>query len=413
MKKLLLIISLACISNISVFSIENPQVNCLNNNFDIKSNPYFYNEFLENQKFTEEYIESNKLLSDKEYIIPVVFHVFGTDFAGTTVTETTIINSLEHTNKDFFGLNADFLKSDPHFEEVRGKLNIKFKLAKIDPDGNPTNGIVFYEPESMGLANNNNQVDNFISSIAWDNYSYMNVYITLELTGDGVENLSGFAYYPHTGMSNQGLARVVYNGRYLFGNTNEKFASVLSHEFGHWLNLMHTFEGGCTYPNDHVDDTPPVDNLAMGCGAENCETKPINAENFMDYNWTCYSMFTAGQIERVEAALQLPSRVTLWQESNLTKVGLLPGSNVKLFKEEIKVFPNPTDNGIINISNSSENVIINQINICDSFGRTIMELNNLNTLNSIDVSKLADGFYILQINSNQGMFIKKLIIQKK
>ncbi len=414
MKKILLIIfTFLGAGNFIIANDINNEVNCLNKNDLIQTSLNYQKEFLENQKFIDEFLKSKRILNEQKYIIPVVFHVFGTDFAGTTVTESTIINSLEHTNNDFNGLNKDFLTSDPNFEGVRGEMDIQFKLPKLDPDGNPTNGVIFYEEENMGLSKDNNEVNNFISSIAWDNFSYMNVYITLELNGDGVENLSGFAYYPNNGMSNQGVARVVYNGRYLLGNTNDKFASVLSHEFGHWLNLLHTFEGGCSYPNDYVEDTPPVDASMMGCVADNCENSPINGENFMDYNWSCYAMFTLGQIERMKAALQLPSRKSLWQENNLIKVGLEEGGNVKNSKNAISIFPNPTDTGEINISSNLNNFIVNEIIILDSNGRIVMNLKNNNNLKNIDLKNLTDGFYLLQINCNQGLYTKKLIINKK
>ncbi|SCV74867.1 BQ2448_7896 [Microbotryum intermedium] len=30
---------------------------------------------------------------------------------------------------------------------------------------------------------------------------------------------------------------------------------VAAHELEHWLGLFHTFDGGCSYPNDHIHDT--------------------------------------------------------------------------------------------------------------------------------------------------------------
>ncbi len=58
-----------------------------------------------------------------------------------------------------------------------------------------------------------------------------------------------------TSMTMENLARVVYNGSYIGNNTNENFRRVLTHEFGHFMGLHHT---GCTYPNDGIEDTPPV-----------------------------------------------------------------------------------------------------------------------------------------------------------
>ena len=37
------------------------------------------------------------------------------------------------------------------------------------------------------------------------------------------------------------------------------------HEVGHWLNLEHTFYGGCNAKGDFVDDTPPERTPTSGC----------------------------------------------------------------------------------------------------------------------------------------------------
>lgn len=268
--------------------------------------------------------------SGEEIIIPVVFHVYGTDFAGKTVTTPKIITALDKVNEDFHGLNDDFDTVDPFFTSLRGTTNIIFKLAQIDPNGNPTEGVT-YHAEQSGFGNGSGY-DSQIQADAWDNTKYCNVYIQLDLYNNNQLNNSGVAWLPNQYMSDNNLARIVYNGRYLHGNTNKEFASTLSHEFGHWLNLHHTFRGGCRRPNekrcdttgDLVCDTPQTRG-DDGCGtATNCVKLRINTENFMDYSgaFGCYKMFTLGQIDRMEAALQHSARITLWQPSNLTATGL-------------------------------------------------------------------------------------------
>lgn len=396
----------------NAFADEKALMNCINHNEMINRNPEAKIEYERLEKFTQEYIKSGKVTEEKNYVIPVVVHVFGTDFAGKEVNLEIIKAALEHTNKDFQGLNSDYETSDPAFDDVKSKLNIRFELAKKDPDGNPTEGVTFHDAAS-GLAIEDSKSGKIIKEVAWDNYSYMNIYIVLDLNGDGVMTNSGYAYYPNNGMSSSGTARVVYNGRYLFGNTNPKFASTLTHEFGHWLNLIHTFEGGCTYPNDYVEDTPPVDKPYMGCPSFNCENNPTNAENFMDYNSQCYTMYTHGQVDRMKAALEFNSRISLWQEENLTKVGLSGGNNVEEFSDDIIIYPNPINNGIFSINNYNKNLVLSEINIYDMLGSKVDLTNKISTFNSIDVSNLESGVYIIYINTNYGIITKKMLIQKK
>lgn len=263
------------------------------------------------------------------YVIPVVFHVYGTVFSGKVVNDNTIITALQKVNDDYHGLNDDWNSVDPYFQPIRSTFNVTFKLAKKDPNGNATTGIV-YHPVKNGYGNTN--VDSQIAADAWDNYKYCNVYIQSELYADGDIYQSGVAWYPDVNMSNANTARIVYNGQYLYGNTDKEFASTLSHEFGHWMNLRHTFIDGCRRPNesrcsttgDLVCDTPQATSNDACSTQTNCVGKRVNVENYMGYAGArgCYKMFTAGQVARMDAAAQHAARITLWQAGNLTATGV-------------------------------------------------------------------------------------------
>jgi hypothetical protein len=122
----------------------------------------------------------------------------------------------------------------------------------------------------------------------------------------------GWAYYPSITETNQVyLDGIVldwetlpgvsdrYEGAYDLGET-------LTHEAGHWLNLAHTFDGGCKDPGDFVDDTPAQATPTSGCpeGKDTCPAPGLDPiHNYMDYSFdSCYTEFTAGQTQRARDA---------------------------------------------------------------------------------------------------------------
>ncbi|GAA4272237.1 M43 family zinc metalloprotease [Aquimarina gracilis] len=364
-----------------VFSQKNElKISCKTSEVNTRyfeNNKASYDEYKDFNTFSKNYYQKN---STQSYEIPVVFHVYGTTFNGKTVNNALIEKALNDLNKDFQGLNDDFQTVNSRFFNIKETLDITFRLAKKDPNGNETTGVIYHDVK--GGYGNDSSSDPEIMMDAWDNYRYMNVYIQNDLYDDNVTNNSGVAWYPNSSMSDNNLARVVYNGAYIGTNTDKEFASTLTHEFAHWLNLIHTFEGGCN-GTDEVDDTPVENGLHdIRCSeGTNCNGNYVNNENYMGYNGAsgCYKMFTTGQVTRMLAALQHPSRITLWQNQNLIDTGL-------------KIPPSENLPPRITINNSTDN---NSFEEGESFtlNTTVEDSNGMDDIDRVE-------FYIGDVLAN-------------
>lgn len=384
-----------------------------------------------NEQFTKKFIgtdhSGNAGKRATQYTIPCVFHVYGAKQGGKDVTQAVIESALkEWANKDFTGKNDDFGTVHTKFSPIKDTISITFALAKKDPSGNTTTGIVMH-PVQKGFANATGY-DDKIQADAWDNYSYMNFYIMNDLYADGNLNNSGSSTPPITSISDMKLARVVYNGAFLGTNTVKEFASVITHEVGHFFNLMHTFDQGCkSVTNDNVDDTPPEDyDAKTPCHTSstanaplNCNGDLLNVENYMDYVGPngCYKMFTKGQVARMKAALELPSRKPLWQKANLIKTGLLNGS-VGMSEEgdafQTAIYPNPSSR-IFNIELTTREPKILQITITNLIGNTVFtdgsETVNGEIVKQIDLSFLSNGIYFVSVKGVESQQVFKIVKQ--
>lgn len=275
----------------------------------------------------------------KSYTIPVVFHVLHTgQSVGSVpnVSDAVLINAIDQVNKDFQRKGSDTSSIDPIFEPLYINSRIHFALAKKDPDGNCTNGIVRHYDENTQWSQTNlyNYIYSTVGTSNWRSSSYLNVYIVDaiipagEVAGGGT--IVGYTYIPGTS-PNIGSDAIVYDGNFLSGINSIR---SLSHEIGHWLGLSHTFGGsnsaGVVCGNDDIDDTPATAGFYSTCPNyltlnDSCSpgTRP-NMQNIMDYSG-CPKMFTQGQIEKMHSVLEssVANRDSLVGVANLIKTGIL------------------------------------------------------------------------------------------
>jgi hypothetical protein len=217
--------------------------------------------------------------------VPVYFHVV-TDGAKGAVTNTQIQAQMDVLNNTFAG------------GEGGAKSGFTFTLAGVDRTNNAawfyTNpGGTDEHTMKQTLKRGGNNALNLYSTTAGDYLGW--AYLPDITTKPGQAYLDGvvFDWESMPGTS------TTYAGRYDQGET-------VTHEVGHWLNLEHTFFGGCSAKGDFVDDTPAEKTPTSGCpaGKDTC-TKPglDPIHNYMDYSYdSCYTEFTPGQVQRMRDA---------------------------------------------------------------------------------------------------------------
>ena len=269
------------------------------------------------------------------YIIPVVFHVIHMN-GDENVSDDQLFDAIKNLNEQYNKRNADTSLTIAAFKGIAANVEIEFRLAKLDPDGNCTNGITRHYSPTSAIG------DHSVKSVVhWPREKYLNVYVCKSATS----GMAGHALMPPVADTLPDWDGIVMSHDYVgtIGTSQWTHRTVLSHEVGHYLNLYHIWggnnvpgfyyltvasSGNCAY-DDEVADTPNTIGW-QSCSISGSSCGGLdNVQNFMDYSY-CSTMFTEGQKQRMHAALNSPiaQRNNLWQEQNLIETGVLGTGNL-------------------------------------------------------------------------------------
>ena len=341
----------------------------------------------------------NGWVADEEEVLtlPVVFHVLIDEFNKDKrdeweeyVPDQQFKDQVDTLNVHFRHQNKNKSEILPSFRALGADTKIEFGLAKRDPDGLPTDGIlrggeeIGFIPAEYASPRAPNLWEILPSlptwSPIWDPERYLNIYVLPQANTGGfggagifpVGSLDGLATSVHVeegrgiGAVNDEPPIVVLNTTGVSGELNEAVGAIekgylLVHEIGHFLSLWHTFgdsdkcnflDDDLTIPNprtdDYCDDTP-YHRIPQGKGGEYAliacnkitEDNPLSTtcgsldmvQNYMNYsNSSCYRQFSPCQKERMRTVLN-----ESYQRKGLTNSSLALTAPVASGTDNLKV----------------------------------------------------------------------------
>jgi len=365
------------------------------------------------------------------FIIPVVVHVIHNG-GPENLSDADIQSQIPVLNEDF-GRTGRGYNSSPLGEDAK----IRFALATIDPNGNPTTGIEHIKSSYTNMNSDSEMLTKNLS--VWDRTRYMNIWVVKSLdqvtsAGDEI----GYAYLSSDVqfLQDPNADGLVVSYKYFGRNTpynpaSYQFGRTTTHETGHYFNLLHTWglDGpgldGCTDGNDDVDDTPPCEyayySKYNGTISDTCDD-PVQCDNnlrlisdYMDYSVDrCMNIFTKGQITRMRQSI-LTDRASLVSYENMVATGL---ENLYLqynppVVDALDITPNPC-NGTFYLYPDFVQNENSELYIFDQLGRIVKHfiINLKKEKTAVEITNAASGMYNLILITPSQIYKQKLILQR-
>lgn len=322
--------------------------------------------------------------------IPVAFHVLyyqsGLGVVGQ-VDDATLIEQIDVLNGAFAATGVQFI------------------LTNIDRTESQ---------EWCKLCFNSPAEEECKEALSIDPATTLNIY-----TGELAGKLLGWSWFPWDFPEDDTMHGVVMHFQTLPGGNFFPYhlGDTAAHEVGHYLGLYHTFQGGCTLPNDYCDDTPMEAEGAYRCpvGQDSCPSDPglDPITNYMDStDDLCMVEFTPQQTLRMELNVEV-YRPTLLLGTTTPAWGLPEQATTA----QLSIAPNPFNPRTeISFTLVSETQV--RLDIFDLAGRQVSPLVD-QTLAAgdhcipFDGQGLASGVYLLRFATGEGQELRERMVLLK
>jgi hypothetical protein len=380
-------------------------------NIQKASSPSFGRQLLEIESFIREQqtrnFRTNSDNAQPVILIPVVVHVLYNN-ASQNISDEQVRSQINALNRDFRRNNNDTSMTPERFRSVAADVQIEFQLANVDPSGRVTNGIIRRSTSVSGFRTDDKiKFTHLGGSDAWDSKSYLNIWV------GPMQSVIGYSSVPGSPAEKDGVVIATS----VFGTINTQAPFNLGrttvHEVGHWLGLKHIW-GDQFCGDDMVQDTPNQGNFTPGCpttfrtSCNNSVTGDMYM-NYMDYtNDACMNLFTRGQSYRMRSLFFTGGP----RSSLMLSKGIGQAWNHTQPEEiqrpvPVKLFPNPARQElIINLGEEWRN---RQLRITDIAGNVLISFQMTSIQQSVNLSALKPGMYILCGENNGERMREKFI----
>jgi len=310
-----------------------------------QENPNYDQERKAAKKQIEDFIAkyprgTNRSASTAPDTIPVVVHVVW-NTAAENISDAQIQSQIDILNKDFGRMNADTVNTPIPFKPLSGSIPFRFHLARRDPNGFATTGIVRKNTATTSFGTNSAVKKNAQGGDdSWNTNLYLNIWVC-----DLGASLLGYGEFPTgTVTTTRGLVcHYLYFGLSGAANAPYDLGRTSTHEIGHCFDLFHIWgdDGTACTGSDGISDTPNQEGENYGCptypliaantalyflGPSCSHTAPGSMfMNYMDYSDdVCMNMFSAEQATHITAA------INNFYANTVNSIGLTPVANVSV-----------------------------------------------------------------------------------